>query len=112
MLSGYQEKLAAFVYALEEAEEARLRDEGITCYFDEDGKLKYEHRVFVKRGRKFDKIDIGSSGAYMVERATGELYNIKAYGVPDYNKKRKADIGNIFTADAKEVLAKRYNYLK
>lgn len=62
--------------------------------------------------RKFVVIDIGTSGAYMVERATGELFNIKGYGVPDRNKKRKADLGNVTTANGAELLKRRYNYLR
>jgi hypothetical protein len=68
--------------------------------------------VTLKRRVKFICVDIGTSGAFMVEKATGELYNIKAYGVPDRNKKAKADIGNIFTADLSKLYALRYNYLR
>ena len=68
--------------------------------------------VVAKSRSKFIAIDIGLSGAYLVEKATGELYNIKAYGVPDRNKKVKADIGNVFTVNATELLNKRWNYLR
>jgi hypothetical protein len=78
------------------------------------------------RGPKFIAIDIGrrwesgsladgelhGSGAFLVEKATGELYNIKGYGRPDYNKKRKADLGNIATVDPRLLHAKRWNYLR
>jgi len=37
--------------------------------------------VRVKMGRKYANIDVGSSGKYMVELATGAIYGIKAYGV-------------------------------
>lgn len=37
--------------------------------------------VTIKMGQKFAKVDIGSSGRYMVDLATGEIYGIKAYGV-------------------------------
>lgn len=69
-------------------------------------------RVTANPRRKFIAIDIGSSGAFLVERTTGELFNIKAYGVPDRNKKRKADIGNVATVDGAALLSKRYNYLR
>ena len=68
--------------------------------------------VTIKIGRKFVNLDIGRSGAFMVEKATGELYNIKGYGQPDYNKKKKADIGNIATVDPAWLLTKRWNYLR
>lgn len=71
------------------------------------------NRVTVKRvGTKFIYIDFGGSGAYLVEKTTGEIYNIaSAYGVPDKNKKVKADLGNIFTADPQFVYERRWNYL-
>lgn len=37
--------------------------------------------VRVVRGRKYTKVDIGSSGKYMVVNDTGEIFGIKAYGV-------------------------------
>ena len=64
------------------------------------------------KGKKFAYIDIGGSGAWLVERSTGEIFNIKGYGVPDYNKKKKADIGNIATVDPEVMHAKRWNYLR
>jgi len=65
-----------------------------------------------KVGKKFAYLDCGGSGAFLVESATGELYNIKGYGVPDYNKKKKADIGNIATVNPRELHARRWNYLR
>ena len=35
----------------------------------------------IKMGRKYANVDIGQSGKYMVELATGAIYGIKAYGV-------------------------------
>ena len=64
------------------------------------------------RKKKFVAIDIGSSGAWLVEKETGEIYNIKGYGVPDYNKKLKADIGNIYTVDPEFMHNRRHNYLR
>ena len=61
---------------------------------------------------KFTALDIGGSGAFMVENATGELFNIKGYGVPDRNKKLKADIGNLATVDPAYLHAHRFNYLR
>jgi len=37
--------------------------------------------VKIKMGRKYTNVDVGSSGKYMVELATGAIYGIKAYGV-------------------------------
>lgn len=65
-----------------------------------------------KIGKKFLHLNCGGSGAFLIEKATGELFNIKAAGVPDYNKKKKADIGNIATVDIKVLHIKRWNYLR
>lgn len=67
---------------------------------------------FKDRGQKFVAIDIGGSGAWMVEKATGEIFNIKGYGNVDRNKKKKADIGNIYTVDLEQMHNKRWNYLR
>lgn len=55
---------------------------------------------------------VGHSGAFLVDKQTGELYNIKSYGVPDHNKKAKSDIGNVFTVDPEFLWSKRHNYLR
>jgi len=41
--------------------------------------------------KKYIYLDEGSSGVYLVERATGEIYHIKAYGKID----RRKHLGNI-----------------
>ncbi len=64
------------------------------------------------RGKKFIAVDVGGSGAWLIEKANGEIYNIKAYGVADYNKKKKADIGNIGTVDPQAMHDRRWNYLR
>ncbi len=43
--------------------------------------IKHPDPVTIKLGRKYIKIDVGTSGKYMVEVATGNIYGIKAYGV-------------------------------
>ena len=62
--------------------------------------------------QKFVYIDIGGSGAWLVEKATGEIYNIAGYGKPDHNKKRKADLGNIYTVNPQTLWLGRHNYLR
>jgi hypothetical protein len=37
-------------------------------------------RSTIVGGRKYIKVDIGSSGRYMVEKSTGLVFGIKAYG--------------------------------
>lgn len=64
------------------------------------------------RKKKFIALDCGGSGAFLIEKTTGEIFNIKGYGTPDYNKKLKANIGNIMTVDPAYLLSKRWNYLR
>ena len=66
----------------------------------------------LKERRLFWALDCGTSGAFLIEKATGELYNIKAYGVPDRNKKVKANLGTIVTVDPETLYRKRWNYLR
>lgn len=42
---------------------------------------EHEARVNIRPGRKYTKVDIGTSGKYMVVNDTGEIFGIKAYGV-------------------------------
>ena len=37
-------------------------------------------KVKVTPGKKYTKVDVGSSGKYMVDNVTGEIFGIKAYG--------------------------------
>lgn len=43
-------------------------------------------------GGKYMRLDVGTSGAWMLELSTGEVYGIKGYGKID----RKKHAGNIF----------------
>lgn len=69
--------------------------------FDTDKTGKYSWKVNVKKGKKYTKIDIGSSGKFMYDNSDGHLYFIKGYGVIN----RKKDFG-----DLKSILKKGYDY--
>ena len=71
-----QEKLKTFATLLEKERIERLHREGLGCETNIDNA-----KTSVKSGRKYTKIDVGYSGAYMVVNDTGEIYGIKAYGV-------------------------------
>ena len=74
---------------------------------------KHPHDVWhVKERKKYLALDCGGSGAFLIERDTGEIFNIKAYGVADQNKKLKANLGNVMTAEPKFIHDRRYNYLR
>lgn len=69
------DKLQAFVAKLHAEQAARIRRD----YSNLDA--EYEARVTVKPGSKYTRVDVGTSGKYMVENATGNIYGIKGYGV-------------------------------
>lgn len=68
-------KLERLANKIEEQQLARLHKMGIT-YAGHEASAK----VSIKPGKKYTKVDIGSSGAYMVDEE-GNIYGIKAYGV-------------------------------
>lgn len=41
----------------------------------------HNSKTSVKKGKKFTRVDVGSSGKYMVDNETGQIFGIKAYGV-------------------------------
>ena len=105
----------------QELENARVEDYA-TQYRNQTGLtpdkdawyLKTQERVKIKERRKFWALDIGLSGAFLVDKKTGEIYNIKSYGTPDHNKKKKANLGNVFDSGVTGVFMyqRRYNYLR
>lgn len=108
-----RDQIQLVVDGLNEAEKARLTAEGYTsaAFFTADGELTESYKWNTKEKMKYINIDHGTSGTFLVDKATGELFNIKGYGVADKNKKLKADIGNIFTVDPTVLFTKQHNYL-
>ncbi len=70
------ELIEAFAKLLEEERISQLRKDKLDCQ-DNINNVK----TSIKLGRKYTKVDVGYSGAYMVVNATGEIFGIKAYGV-------------------------------
>ena len=68
----FDEKLQRFAQLLER-ETFEARELG--------SNLHPECTVYVKPGRKYTRVDVGTSGKYMVVNETGEIFGIKAYGV-------------------------------
>ena len=104
----FAEAMSRLVHVLDELEKSKHLGMGFTSF-------PHAEVTWRRRG-KYAAIDFGvehnRSGAFLVEIATGELYNIKGYGVPDKNKKKKADIGNIYTVDPAWLHSRRWNYLR
>ena len=69
-----EEKLEAFRAMLEAAQRAGLIAQGYNPAI-------HRHDCRIKMGRKYANVDVGTSGKYMVDLATGEIFGIKGYGV-------------------------------
>ncbi|KKM73257.1 hypothetical protein LCGC14_1412260 [marine sediment metagenome] len=67
--------LEQFANLLEKQQLKRLHNDGITY----EGHEK-SAKVSVKEGKKYTKVDVGSSGKYMIDRESN-IFGIKAYGV-------------------------------
>ena len=68
-------KIIAFAAMLQAETEARMRAGG-----SHESTIAVHAKTAVKEGKKYAKVDIGSSGRYMVEMSTGNIFGIKAYG--------------------------------
>ncbi len=71
-----QAKLEAFASLLQEERLRGLVVGHVDCEGNRAGCV-----TRIKTGRKYANVDVGHSGAYMVELATGAIYGIKGYGV-------------------------------
>ena len=71
-----EEKIKQLADLITVEQQADLIASNLGCAANLAGAIAY-----VKPGRKYTKVDVGSSGKYMVENATGRIYGIKAYGV-------------------------------
>ena len=76
-----EDKIKHFSELLENARLLRLELEDLSC---EANRLNCKVRI--RPGPKYIKVDVGNSGAYMVEATTGNIYGIKAYGVAHKGK--------------------------
>ena len=64
-----------FAELLEKEQIERLHNDGLACEAN-----ILNARVSIKPGKKYTKVDVGSSGKYMVDK-DGNIFGIKAYGV-------------------------------
>ncbi len=70
-----QAKLKYFASVLEAGQLAQLKARGWDCQGNRDS-----CKVSIVPGNKYVKVDVGSSGKYMVD-ADGNIWGIKGYGV-------------------------------
>jgi len=70
-----KEKIIAFAKLLETEQIQSLVKHNVDCEVNIQNA-----RVSIRDGKKFASVNIGYSGRYMVELATGNIYGIKGYG--------------------------------
>jgi hypothetical protein len=71
-----KEKIEVFAAIIEKQAIQQLYRNRTACQCNIDNS-----RTRIKPGRKYTKVDVGTSGRYMIETATEKIYGIKAYGV-------------------------------
>lgn len=64
-----------FAELLEKEQRERLYKNNLSCQVNLDG-----CKVTIKEGKKYTKVDVGSSGKYMVDKV-GNIFGIKGYGI-------------------------------
>lgn len=69
------EKIKIFAELVEREQIERLKKDGLGC----DANI-LNARTSIKEGKKYVKVDVGSSGKYMIDEQ-GNIFGIKAYGV-------------------------------
>lgn len=65
-------------------------------------------RTSIKVGKKYINLDIDGSGAFMLDKATGEIFCIKGYGKIDRRKR----VGVLGQVTGEELVGKRFWRLK
>ena len=73
--------------------------------------LTYDDIAYQKKAvekRKYICLDVGTSGAFLVDKTTGEIWGIKAYGVPHHGK----FIGKLGEVTGKTLHERRWWNLK
>ena len=64
-----------FAVKLEREQKERLQQDRLNCQANLDN-----CKVTIKEGNKYTKVDVGSSGKYMIDKE-GNIFGIKGYGV-------------------------------
>lgn len=73
--SEYGDKLLLLAVLIEKQTQERLVISDLACAANMVNAMTH-----IRFGKKYDKIDLGGSGKLMIERSTGNVFGIKAYG--------------------------------
>ena len=95
-------------------ESERLKQDGYTneCFFNVDGSLTESYKIVLMEKAKYFYINFGTSGAFMVAKENikgyplGSVFNIKAYGTPNFNKW----YGEVFILNIELLHKLRFDY--
>lgn len=74
-MQNYRMLLEDFAMLLQIQQQIQDKLDGVGCQANLDN-----DRTTIVLGKKYDKVNVGGSGKYMVDRLTGEIYGIKGYG--------------------------------
>lgn len=77
-MKTFTDKLEALRVLFEAECRAELIKGGMPAHMLDDG---HYYRARIVTGKKYAKLDFGTSGVYMIVNDTGEIFGIKAYGV-------------------------------
>lgn len=73
-MENITQKIEAFGMLVQSDTTERMTKDGF------GSQIAIHARVTIKPGNKYTKVDVGSSGKYMVEMRTGNIFGIKGYG--------------------------------
>lgn len=100
-------KIIELVKELNVIEKKRLKDNDYTnlAFFTQEGMLTDSYKVTSKEKKKYFYIDMGNSGAFMIDKTDNQVYNIKGYGVIN----RKKCYGSVFDLDGVRLHGLRWD---
>jgi hypothetical protein len=74
-MNDFDNKIIVFAATVEADQLQRLAEQKLDCQANINGS-----KTVVKGGNKYVKVDIGTCGRFIVEKITGNIFEIKAYG--------------------------------
>jgi len=86
LLTANDPSIVEFLAAWHESERGYFERSYSALVYDRDSPKVARER------RKYVALDSGTGGVYLVDRATGDVYSIKAYGVPNRRLGSLADL--------------------
>jgi hypothetical protein len=86
LLTANDPSITEFLAAWHESERTYFERHYSSLVYDRDSPKVARER------RKYIALDSGTGGVYLVDRATGDVYSIKAYGVPNRRLGSLADL--------------------